>query len=394
MRIYPTTLALLLAGAMTAACTTSAASPDAIAAASPSPLPASATPASTATPLPSATPTIPPTPTPSATPTVTPQPTPSPTPAPRLIQLTEGGCCAQPAFSPDSQQVLFIDKPATAAPVGVYGVNLSEPLPAHPTLIEPVIGFRSPDRAVVATMAGDMASFSNELTGESWQVDTGGNWPEFSPDGRRIAWVATDREGPYDQRRSDIWLANLDGSNARRIFVLYGGGLAGWFPDSERLLLLGRNNPADEEQNLISYHPGRDETTLLASHKRIRGIELSPGGSWVVFYLDFAEDEPANRGVWLLASDGASRRKLNVPGFGAYRWRNDNTLLFIPMRASAGESMQLWAVDVTTDQAAPLTDPDSLSFSISNGDWDVSPNGQTVIFVNSADQNIWAIQLP
>ncbi len=386
MRFYPTTLALLLAGAMAAACTTSAASPEAITAASPSPLPASATPASTATP------TVAPTQTPSATPTVTPQPTPSPTLAPQLIQLTEGGCCAQPAFSPDSQQVLFIDKPAAVAPVGVYGVSLTEPLPAQPTLIEEVIGFRSRDRTIVATMAGDMASFSNELTGESWQVDTGGNWPEFSPDGRQMAWVAADREGPYDQRRSDIWLANLDGSNARQIFVLYGGGLAGWFPDSERLLLLGRNNPADEEQNLISYHPGRDETTLLASHKRIRGIELSPEGSWVVFYLDFAEDEPANRGLWLLASDGASRRKLNAPGFGAYRWRDDNTLLFIPMRASAGESMQLWAIDVAANQAALLTD--SLSFSISNGDWDVSPDGQTVVFVNSADQNIWAIQLP
>jgi Tol biopolymer transport system component len=56
--------------------------------------------------------------------------------------------------------------------------------------------------------------------------------------------------------------------------------------------------------------------------------------------------------------------------------------------------MQLWAVDVSANQSQPLTDPTSLSFSISNGDWELSPDGQHIIFVNSADQNIWLITLP
>ncbi|MCB0225320.1 MAG: hypothetical protein KDI02_16650, partial [Anaerolineae bacterium] len=74
-------------------------------------------------------------------------------------------------------------------------------------------------------------------------------------------------------------------------------------------------------------------------------------------------------------------------------WRNDTSLIFIPMRESAEESMQLWQVDVVTNESRPLTDPNNLVFSISNGDWTVAPDGSNVIFINSVDQNIWLIAL-
>ncbi|MBN1220480.1 MAG: hypothetical protein JXM69_16255 [Anaerolineae bacterium] len=330
--------------------------------------------------------------TPSPTPTTTPTPSPTPTPTPSLRQLTTGGCCVQPFFSPDGQQVLFIDKPAADAPVGIYGVNLANPQPT-PVLVNNTIGFRSFDQSIVAVMEDDLVRFSNEKTGQSWTVDTGGNWPSFSPDNRQILWVATDPEGPYDRRQSDLWLADLDGSNAQLLLSLYGGGFAGWFPDSNRILLVGRGNPGDEELTLMVYNLQNNQRTNLFSHQRLRGIEISPGGSWIAFFLSFA-DEPADNGLWVVNADGTVHRKLDLSGFGAYRWRNDDTLLYIPMRTSADESMQLWAVEATTGQSRPLTNPATLSFSIANGDWNVSPDGHHVIFVNSTDQNIWLITLP
>jgi Tol biopolymer transport system component len=326
----------------------------------------------------------------------------------------------QPFFSPDGKQVLFIDKPTADAPVGIYGVDLADPQ-ATPVLVNDVIGFRSPDRTIVATIEDDLVRFTNEENGQSWTVDTGSNWPYFSPDAGQILWVATDQEGPYDRRQNDIWLADMDGGNPRLLLSLYGGGFAGWFPDGKRLLLIGRDNPADEKRTLFIYDLEIDNRTNLFSHERLRGIKISPGGSWVVYFLAFSE-EPADNGVWVINTNNAERHKLDVPGFGAYHWRDDDTLLYIPMRdsvytsprntpqtsprstpqtsprstpqTSPEESMQLWAVDATTGQSWPLTDPASLSFSISNGDWDVSPDGQHVIFVSSADQNIWLINLP
>lgn len=398
MKFYAgTILMLLLAGVLGAACNTSSAATQANSTATPvaTPLvPTMAAPSATPQPTATLTPTETPTAIPSATATVTPTASPTPTPAPQLRQVTQGGCCVQPDFSPDSQQILFVDKPDAESPVGIYGVRLDGSLPDRPQLVNDVIGFRSPDRTVVATMDGDQAVFSNEATGDNWQVDTGGNWPRFSPDGSQILWVATDREGPYDRRRSDVWLANLDGSSAQRIYILYGGGFSGWFPNGERILLVGRDDPRDELQNLIRYNPGGGQTDYLASHKRIRGIEMSPGGRWVAYFVDFAEDDPAKRGLWVVNTDSAERKKLNIPAFGGYQWRDENTLLLIPMRTSATESMQLWSIDVAKNQATPLTDPQTLQFSISNGDWAVSPDGRWVAFVNSADQNIWAIRLP
>jgi Tol biopolymer transport system component len=131
----------------------------------------------------------------------------------------------------------------------------------------------------------------------------------------------------------------------------------------------------------------------LFTERRLRGIDISPGGSWIIFYLTFA-DESTDNGFWVVKPDGSDLHKLDTPGFGAYQWQNDDTLLYIPMRASADESMQLWAINVATGHNFLLNNPDSLSFSIANGDWNVSPDGHHVIFVNSEDQNIWDITLP
>ncbi|MEW5959907.1 MAG: hypothetical protein AB1801_19470 [Chloroflexota bacterium] len=349
-------------------------------------------------PLPAETPTAAPPPAPTATPA--PTVTPSPTAAPALRQLTGGGCCVQPFFSPDGQQVLFIDKPSAHDPAGIYGIDLQnstlEPQNSLPTprLVNQTIGFRSPDWSIVAAIDGNLVRFTDETSGQSWTIDTGGNWPYFSPAGSQILWVASDREGPYDRRQSDLWLADLDGSQRQLLLSLYGGGVAGWFPDGRRLLLLGKDNPAEERRTLFIYDLDSKQRTNLLSHKRIRDAAISPGGSWVVFFLSMVDDEPLENGIWVVSADGTSPQKLDVPGFGAFRWRDDTTLLYIPMRASTYESMQLWAVDMETHQSRPITDPARLYFSISNGDWDVSPDGRRVVFVSSADQNIWLLTLP
>jgi Tol biopolymer transport system component len=319
------------------------------------------------------------------------QPLSQPVASPTLRQLTQEGCCVQPTFSPDGQEILFIDQPDPASPTSVYAVDIAKP--QKPLLREETIGFRNTDRTIVATREGDLARFTNETSGQSWTINTGGNWPRFSPDDRQVLWIATDREGPFDRRTSDIWLANLDGSNAKKILTVYGGGFAGWFPDSRRVLFIGRDNPNDEELILFVYDLKNERRTNLFAHKRLRGGEISRNGSWVTVFLTFAE-EPSENGLWLISTDGTTQRQLTLPRFGGYRWQDDDTLLFIPMRASTEASMQLWAIDAPTGQMQPLTDPETLVFSISNGDWDVSPNGQHVVFVSSADQSIWLITLP
>ena len=330
---------------------------------------------------------------PTSTPAETNTPTPTATLVPPLRQLTAGGCCVHPLFSPDPEQVLFIDKPAENLPAGIYGVDVDQQVPDQSKLINETIGFRNQQRNIVATINDDVVQFIDEATGDSWELETGGNWPHFSPDSTQVLWTATDREGPYDRRQSDIWLANLDGSDPRRVISLYGGGFTAWFPDGERILLIGRDRPEDEDRMLISLNLTDGQRVDLASQKRIRNPKMSPDGGWIVYFVDFA-DEVEDRGVWAVSSDGMTRKKLNFPAFGAYNWRDDDTLLIIPMRDNPEESMQVWSLDVPDNVAVPLTDPASVKFVISNGDWTVSPNGDSIAFVNSDDKNIWLLTLP
>ncbi|MCB0213454.1 MAG: PD40 domain-containing protein [Anaerolineae bacterium] len=346
----------------------------------------------TATPVAiAAQPTVTDTPLPIPTPSPTANPTATVTPSPELRQLVQGGCCVQPFFSPNGQQVLFIDKPDAEAPVGIYGIDLTHP-PATPTLINDVIGFRSPDRTIVATMDGDLAQFVDETSGERWRVDTGGNWPTYSPDAQQILWEARDAEGAFDARQTDVWLADLRGNNPRLITTVRGGGVVGWLPDKQRLVLTSRDVPGEDIQSLWVLDINTGQKNMLAREKRLRGITISPGGQWIVFFVTFS-NTPGNSGIWLANPAGTILQKLDVPGFGAYHWRNDTTLIYIPMRQTPTDSMQLWSVDVVANTSQPLTDPTQLVFSISNGDWTVSPDGQNVVFVNSVDQNLWLINL-
>lgn len=74
----------------------------------------------------------------------TPQPSPSPVSGPALHQFTTGGCCTRLFWSPDSRQVLFIDKPAPDAPVGIWGVDIKQP-GSPPELVTERIGFYTTD---------------------------------------------------------------------------------------------------------------------------------------------------------------------------------------------------------------------------------------------------------
>jgi hypothetical protein len=68
--------------------------------------------------------------------------------------------------------------------------------------------------------------------------------------------------------------------------------------------------------------------------ERLRGGLLSQDGAWLAYYVALDED-PAQNGLWLVRSDGSTRRKLDRDLFGAYQWRDAGRLLVIPFRPEA-----------------------------------------------------------
>jgi len=316
----------------------------------------------------------------------TPPPSPMPTPAPVLRPLTAGGCCVEPFWSPDGQRLLFLDRPSPDAVTGLYEVSLQG---RGVELYTERLGIYSPDMSLLAFPQGEQTVVERLADGQRWVIPSGGRAVSFSPDGTQLAWSAGQVGQPLDTARREVWVSQVDGSQAQLLVQLYSGGFAGWFPDG-RLLVSGRLDLNEPLPGLWAVSPQDGSQSLLARGERLRGVNISPGGSWLSYQMVFSANQEEN-GIWLVDTHSAEKRRLDQ--FGAYRWRDDGRLLLIPLDTSQ-PFHQIWQVDAATGQAQPLTYPAITPLKIANGDWSVSPDGTKIAFVSATDNNVWLLELP
>lgn len=332
---------------------------------------------------------------PSATPepigTPTPAPTATPVPA-QFTQLTDGGCCVSPGWLPDSESIVFIDKPQADTPVGMYRVRLDMPLQS--VLWNQRIASYTPefDYAQIPEQAGTRLVRVSD--GQEWRIKTGGRSVQISPDRTRIVWTETRETFPIENRLSNIMLANLDGSEPKRILQVLRGGVSGWLDDN-RLLMNGRASRDTFDTTQFVYDLRDESRVEIARSERIRITAPSPDGSWIVYGITNDPDAGKN-GLWLARTDGTETRKLDF--FGPVQWRDATRLIYVPFEPGEAQSNTkqthaFFEYDVTTGEARRLTPPDE-PFTIASGDWDVSPDGKKIVLVNAADNNLWLWQFP
>lgn len=315
----------------------------------------------------------------------------------QAIQLTEGGCCTQPFWSPDSQQVRFIDQPAADQPVGIWGVSVAEPLAAPQFVTGRLEESTASPRYLIET-GGDTTVIERRSDGERWTVPAGGRNVFISPDETRIAWTITNSDAPSSNQVTALWLANLDGSGAQQIATLPRGGLSGWI-DDDTLLISSRDSLESREQTLSALSLADGSRIELARAERLRGQVLSPSGGWLVYYITF-DPNPTKNGLWLVRTDGAESIQLGDDLFGSYQWRpcpdrctpDEDRLVIVPLQMDAPLHRLIELAPATGD-VQQLTDPTVTPIKIANGDWRISPDGRYVAFVESSDRNIWVLEL-
>jgi len=322
---------------------------------------------------------------------ITPITSPSPTPAPALRRLTTGGCCVDPFWSADGQQLLYIDRPSLEAPAGLWGVSAQG---SEPQFITERLGIYSPDILLRAFPKDGATHIEDLSTGEKWIIPNGGRAVSFSPDKAWLAWTAGQTGPPFNTARRDIWISRVDGSQDRQVFSGIRAGFEGWFPDG-RILVSGLVEGPASEQALWALSPdqtqdGQPILVELGRGARIRQARISPNGEWVAYITTFSAD-PAQDGLWLANSRTGERRRLDA--FGGYQWRDDQRLLIVPLDLNQPVH-RLLQVEALSGQVQPLSDPSITPFRIANGDWSVSPDGQMIAFVSADDGNIWLLELP
>lgn len=109
----------------------------------------------------------------------------------------------------------------------------------------------------------------------------------------------------------------------------------------------------------------------------------------MIFFSTFNPD-PSLDGAYVLEI-APSVPPERLPWFGDYRWRDSESVYTITFDP-ATDIQRLNYYHVPTGEAFPLTDPQQQPFTIANGDWSVSPDGNAILFQEARDDNLWLLE--
>jgi Tol biopolymer transport system component len=337
---------------------------------------------------------------PSSTPAVDPSiVTPFRLQLPSVYQVTPGDCCASFFWSNDSTEVRFIDQPSPTEPLGVWGVNVDQ-VGAMPHLVTQRLGVYNADRTLIVYPDQRLAVVERLADGQRWSIDTQGNSVSFTPGGQ-LMWTASDSDIPGRSRLTEVWLADFDGSNRRRLATLQRGSPVTWLSPNQ---LLVSSRVAQTEDQLLSTLSFKDGTlTKLIQLPNASDMTLSPDKRYLV-YLSRFNTNPIKNGFWLLDLQAPVLIPQKLPFFGAYRWRDGGHLVYVSFDPDAtGHAFLEYEVGSgQTRQLSPFGDvpvpngQQDASLSITNNDWQISPDGRKIALATAKGvrlEGIWIIDL-
>jgi Tol biopolymer transport system component len=181
-----------------------------------------------------------------------------------------------------------------------------------------VLGAPSADGTLLSHvdwMTGDQA-VRDLRTGESRHLTDKGSWWEstefalfsvFSPQGDEIAYAWFNEDWRFDLR-----IVGLDGSEPRLLFsddsVDYVQPEA-WSRDGEQILASIAKMDGTNHIVLISATDGSVRSLKALDWRAPARMDLSPDGQFIVYDLE-QEDDPENRDLFVLASDGSDEHRL------------------------------------------------------------------------------------
>jgi TolB protein len=135
--------------------------------------------------------------------------------------------------------------------------------------------------------------------------DAGISRPLWSPDGQWIAFVTFDN----GKGEAKLNIIHPDGTGRREVGIgANGRDLAGWYPDSEALLIQASDDDQIIGLNLKKVDLATDTATPIAPNIVVEGAAFSPDGVWVAYqYQEFGRNGPW---IYIARLDGSDRRLL------------------------------------------------------------------------------------
>ncbi|HEX5085846.1 MAG TPA: S9 family peptidase [Blastocatellia bacterium] len=177
--------------------------------------------------------------------------------------------------------------------------------------------------------------------------------PQFSPDGKRIAYTISEWDKEENCRVSHIWLVSSDGGPTTKLTTGDKGEISPqWAPDGANIAFLADRDKGT--QVWVIPTDGGEADRLTSEENDIQSFQWSPDGANIAFVT---RDIPKNK---------IEREKRKKDKFDAVVVDSDFTY------------SHLWRINVETREKKRLTEGD---FSVSDPQW--SPDGASIAFVMS-----------
>ncbi len=246
----------------------------------------------------------------------------------------------------------------------------------------------SPDgRQVAFSLRGDIWTMPAN-GGEGKQVTSGpekDEWPRFSPDGSRIAFVS-DKAG-----NSDVWLLDLKSGKTMPVTTARGNDFFhNWSPDGRRLVFCSERSGNREiwtvelesqQETQLTNHPAADDDPAY-----------SPDGKLVAF--DSGRD--GAQAIYVMNADGSDVRRVSggsgffqVPSFSP----DGKMLVFEGMNPATGNSTGLHVGGASGGQAMQISEDGSGACWSPLGDYiyfSAERGAESGIFRVAAPKGVWA----
>ncbi len=297
-----------------------------------------------------------------------------------LTRLKSDGCCANAQWHPTNPDMLYVmdGAPGTMASVFAFALDGSE----QQQLRQAPIPYLSADGTYELSLRSDgMAGVRGVDGSAEYSLNTSGRIPTLNLSNTRLLWTVSDTAVVPGQARpnTNVYVSGLDGTDAQVVFTEPGAS-ARWIDDT-RILVSARNQ--QRETSLSIYDLFTKQVTFLGTWREMRGLNISPGGRFIAFYISWQTD-PATNGIYLIDTTQPNIPPQHMPWFGAWRWRDASTLYYVPFEPDAvHHTLRLY--DTQTAEDTLLIDPATTPFTIADGYWEVSADGTRILFQDAAD---------
>lgn len=302
-------------------------------------------------------------------------------------QITTDGCCPRHWWSATNPDLFYVVDGAAGQQAMTYSWSASAMSLTGTLGLAPMPEVSADESHEVLRENGQII-IRRRADNSTWAVQTENRMPSISAGSSRLLWTASDGISVPGQNApsSTIWISDINGQNARPI-VSEAGVSARWLDDTRLLLSIAGEN---RSTSLDVYDTTNDQRFRLGTWPWLRNVTIAPGGGRIMFLVTSQPDLLVN-GVYTIETvrDAQAQR---VPWFGAWRWRDADSVYYLPFNPSEPYHT-LTYYHIPTRENLVLTDPSTTPFLIANGDWDINADGSRVLFQSGIDGNLWVLEI-